>query len=152
MAKKKNKHHPGRHRNAAPRAPRAATKPGEETPLQRLGYTAAGAAGSAMAGAFLARQGWAPKTIAGVLAAVGAGLAWKGEGNTIRSLGAGTMSSAGGQLALMVIDDREQPKVQVATAKRPSNADELPPDALQSAFERAREQIALASGDPSAVD
>ena len=134
--KKKHKHH---RRNAAPSIPRprahAAAKPEDETPLKRLGYTAAGAAGTALIGSFLAREGWAPKTIAGALAAVGAGLAWRGDASTIRSVGAGAMSAAGSQLALMVIDDREH--------KKPSNADELPPGALENAFERARERLSI---------
>ena len=149
MAKKKHKHKLMRHRNAAPRnavARPPRVKPGEETSLHRLGYTAAGAAGTALIGSFLAREGWAPKTIAGALAAVGAGLAWKGEGSTIRSVGAGAMSAAGSQLALMAIDDHDK---KPATAKKPANSDELPPGALESAFERARERLALASGEPA---
>ena len=147
MAKKKHKHkHKIVHRNAGPRMPRA-SKPAEETDTRRLGYTAAGAAGSALLGALLARQGWAPKTIAGTLTALGAGLAWKGEGATTKSLGAGTMSAAGAQLAMMLIDDQQR-KTQVATVvKKPANADDLPPGALENAFERARERLALAGHD-----
>jgi hypothetical protein len=149
MAKKKRQKHT--HRNAAPRAPRAvAPRPEPETPLHRLGYTAAGAAGTALACAFLARQGWAPKTITSALGAVGAGLAWKGEGSTVRNVGAGAMSAAGSQLALMMLDEHQttQPKTgsQVATAKKPANADELPPGALERAFERAKERLSLTSG------
>ena len=124
--------------------------------MHRLGYTAAGAAGTALVGSFLARQGWAPKTIAGALTAVGAGLAWKGDGSTIKSVGAGTMSAAGSQLALMLIDDRDRgsaPKAPtVATAKKLANADGLPPGALENAFERARERIALVAGEHEAMD
>lgn len=148
MAKKK-KHRFTRHRNAAPRAPRA-PKPEFESSMHQLGYTAAGAAGTALLGSFLARQGWAPKTIAGALTAVGAGLAWKGDGSTIKSVGAGTMSAAGSQLALMMIDDRSsQPATQTAVAVKAkrANADELPPGALESAFERARERFALVSAE-----
>lgn len=151
MAKKKKKNKfKFTHRNAAPRAPRAA-KPQDESSTHRLGYTAAGAAGSALLGAVLARQGWAPKTIAGALTAVGAGLAWKGEGATTKSLGAGTMSAAGAQLAMMMIDDHQskQPTPQVANlslVKKPANADGLPPGALENAFERARERLAVAGG------
>ena len=62
MAKKKKTKRP-HFRNAAPRAPRVG-KTEDETPLKRLAYTAAGAAGTALAGSFLAHEGWAPKTIA----------------------------------------------------------------------------------------
>jgi hypothetical protein len=155
MAKKK-KFKFGKHnkfRNAAPRPPRAA-KPNEqgESHLKQLGFTAAGAAGTALVGTFLAHEGWAPKTIATPLAAVGAGLAWKGDGSTIRSLGAGAMSAAGSQLALMVIDDHDHKKAaavvaQAQTAKKPANADALPAGSLESAFNRARSQLALVGGD-----
>src|SRR5687768_15499947 len=151
MAKKKKHKFKFKHRNAGPPRPRAA-KQEEETPGKRLGYTAAGAAGTALLGSFLARQGWAPKTIAGALTAVGAGLAWKGDGSTIKSVGAGTMSAAGSQLALMLIDDRAKPATtQTAVAVKPKNADELPPGALESAFERARERLALVSGEEVAA-
>ena len=157
MAKKTKKPHRPKLRNAAPppprppRAPRAPRKPeDEDTPLQRLGYTAAGAAGTALVGSVLATQGWAPKTIAGVLSAVGAGLAWRGDDAMIRSLGAGTMSAAGSQLALMVIDDRDR-KPAATPAKKPANADGLPPGALESAFERARERMMLATGEHEAI-
>src|SRR4051794_2860163 len=151
MAKKK-KHKKQHHfRNAAPRAPRATGKADEETPLKRLAYTAGGAAGTALAGSFLAHEGWAPKTIATALAAVGAGLAWKGDEPTIRSVGAGVMSAAGSQLALMVMDDRDKkpapasvPTMQVA--KKPANAaNALPPGALESALERAQARLALSA-------
>jgi hypothetical protein len=132
-------------RNAAPRAPRAA-RSSEETSLRRLGYTAAGAAGTALVGSFLAREGWAPKTIATALAAVGAGLAWKGDESTIRSLGAGAMSAAGSQLALMLIDDRDHKSggAAVTAQKKPANAGELPPGTLEGAFERAKARLAAA--------
>src|SRR4051812_34748724 len=153
MAKKKHKHK-FKHRNAGPPAPRAPRTPRagrhDESSTHRLGYTAAGAAGTALLGSFLARQGWAPKTIAGALTAVGAGLAWKGDSSTIKSMGAGTMSAAGSQLALMMIDDhssRPAPAAQVTTAKKPANGDGLPPGALENAFERARERLALVAGD-----
>lgn len=149
MAKKK-KHkqkHAFTHRNAAPRAPRMG-KPEDETATHRLGYTAAGAAGSALLGALLARQGWAPKTVAGTLTALGAGLAWKGEGSTTKSLGAGTMSAAGAQLAMMMIDDHQTKQAMqvAAVVKKPANADDLPAGSLEGAFERARERLAIAGG------
>ncbi len=160
MAKKKKhkKHLKHAFRNATssaprtPRAPRVANPHAEETPLKRLGYTAAGATGTSLAGSFLAHQGWAPKTIATALVAVGAGLAWKGDAPPIRSIGAGVMSAAGSQLALMMIDDRDQKKTGAPTApapaKKQSNAGELPPGSLENAFERAKTRLAMASGEP----
>ena len=140
------------YRNAAPgvfRAPRPrAARAEEETPLKRLAYTAGGAAGTALAGSFLAHEGWAPKTIATALAAVGAGLAWKGDAATIRSVGAGVMSAAGSQLALMVMDDHDHKATptQVAQPKKPANAaNALPPGALESALERAQARLALSA-------
>lgn len=150
MPKKKTKHKFGGHRNAAPPRPRA-SKAEPETAMQRLAMTAAGAGGTALLGGFLNRQGWAPKTIAGALGVLGAGLAWKGDGETIKSVGAGTMAAAGGQLAMLLIDDHSHAPVTVATAptfvKKPANVEGLPPGALESAFERARERFALVGGD-----
>jgi hypothetical protein len=125
-------------RNAAPRA---AARP-EDPSMRRLGYTAAGAAGTALIGTFLAHEGWAPKTIAGALAAVGAGLAWKGDGETVRSVGAGAMSAAGSQLALMMIDDGGRKK-ETPPPKKPANAEGMPAGALEAALERARMRLAL---------
>lgn len=160
MAKKKKKHKkpqfrnsapPAPRRNAVPRMPRAA-KATEETPLKRLAYTAAGAAGTALAGSFLAHEGWAPKTIATALAAVGGGLAWKGDAPTVRSVGAGVMSAAGSQLALMMMDDHETTKAPAGTqvAKKPSNAGELPPGALENALARAQTRLALEARETEA--
>ena len=154
MAKKKSKHK-FKYRNAAPRAPRAPrpAEHGDETSLKRLGMTAAGAAGSAFVGAFLTKQGWAPKMISGALTALGAGLTWKGEGATTKSVGSGTMSSAGGQLVLMLRDEHEHkqatsaPGPAVATAPAKRQADTLPPGSLENALERARARLAITAGD-----
>jgi len=144
MAKKKKIKRP-HFRNAMPRAPRAG-KAEDETPLKRLAYTAAGAAGTALAGSFLAHEGWAPKTIATALAAVGGGLAWKGDASTVRSVGAGVMSAAGSQLALMMIEDHDKktgPAPATQVAKKPSNAGELPPGSLENALARAQARLAI---------
>lgn len=153
---KKHKHKSKRppFRNAAPRAPRANKAP--ETPLQRLAYTAGGAAGTALAGAFLLHEGWKPKTVATALAAVGAGLAWKGEEDAIRSVGAGTMSAAGAQLALMVIEDRDRKAAAEraaasapakTAAPRQADGNNLPPGALEAALARAQARLALSQGE-----
>jgi hypothetical protein len=152
--KKKHKSKHARYRNAAPRdaAPRPAPRTSRgDTSLTRLGYTAAGAAGTALIGSFLAHEGWAPKTIATALATVGAGLAWKGDSSMIQSLGAGAMSAAGSQLALMVIDDRGRKREPPSTVKKPANADALPPGALEAALERARSRLAIEASERDAV-
>jgi hypothetical protein len=88
---------------------------------------------------------------------VGAGLAWKGDSSTIRSVGAGVMSAAGSQLALMVIDDREKKAAPAAPAqapqvvKKPANAQNaLPPGALESALARAQARLALEAHEAAA--
>jgi hypothetical protein len=146
-------------RNAAPAAARSRAGGTHDSALVRLGYTAAGAAGTALVGSFLAREGWAPKTIATALAAVGAGLAWKGDEESIRSLGAGAMSAAGSQLALMLIDDSGKPADGNASSAKtggalpkPANAGQLPPGALESAFERAKARLQLASNTRQEVE
>ena len=64
------------------------------------------------------------------------------------------MSAAGSQLALMMLDDhsaKQAATTQVATAKKPANADGLPAGALESAFERARERMVLHAGEQEAM-
>ena len=153
MAKKKK--FKKQFRNAAPRAPRA-SKPDDETPLKRLAMTAAGAGSTALAGSFLVHEGWAPKTISTALAAVGAGLAWKGDSSTIRDIGAGVMSAAGSQLALMMMEDRGKPSAPTPTqtaqaAAQKRQAGELPPGALENAFERAQARLSVSTGEEYAA-
>jgi hypothetical protein len=157
MSKRKSKHPARRsgHRNAGgPPAPRAKRNEAETT-LHRLGYTAAGAAATALAGSLLAHEGWAPKTIAGALTAVGAALAWRGDDPMVRSVGAGTMAAAGSQLALMLINDRgdTKPRAPTPQAALPPKrqAEALPPGALEAAFERARARLAMATDEQSSM-
>jgi hypothetical protein len=153
MAKKhKHKVRRPQFRNASTPRPRGAATRDEDTPLKRLAFTAGGAAGTALAGAFLAHEGWSPKTIATALGAVGAGLAWKGDEAGIRSVGAGAMSAAGAQLALMIIDERDRkaaasPAATTTLAKRQADADSLPPGALEAALARAQARLALTEGE-----
>jgi len=145
-------------RNAAPAAPRPpraprAPKPaaGEDTVVRRLGYTAAGAAGTALVGSFLAREGWAPKTIAGLLTVAGGVAAGTSHDPMVQRLGSGAMSAAGGQLALLMLDDRESKGTTSGASHSPipkrSNAGALPPGALENAFERARARMAVMTED-----
>jgi hypothetical protein len=151
MKRKKIKKHPFRNAALAPRTPRASRPATDETPLRRLAYTAGGALGTALTGSLLARQNWAEKTIATALTAVGAGLAWKGDAPTVRSIGAGVMSAAGSQLALMVINnnaEKHEKKHDEPAAKKPANASNtLPPGSLESALARAKARLAASSRD-----
>jgi hypothetical protein len=157
MKKKKKPTH--RHRNAGPSSPassRAKRSDGDSS-LQRLGYTVAGAAATALTGSFLAREGWAPKTIASVITAVGAGLAWRGDDPMIKSVGAGAMAAGGSQLALLLLNDVDHrprpaspPPAAMPQLPGKRQADALPPGALEAAFERARARIAMQTDDEHA--
>jgi hypothetical protein len=110
---------------------------------------AGGMLGATLACAIVAKQDWLPpKALTGATAAVGAALALAGNSNTLRDVGYGVMGAAGGQLGLLLIDDHQQnkPNAQVANAapaKKPANAETLPPGALESAYERARARLAM---------
>lgn len=109
-----NRHIIEKKHNAQHEPPRALTE--ETSMLQQLVFTAAGAAGSALLGAILARQGHAPKTVSGALAALGAGLAGIGDSDALRALGAGAMSGSGAQLVLMLFSEYESKKNSVNDA------------------------------------
>ena len=145
MAKKKNKKHRP-FRNAGPSRPRSSAN-ADETSLTRLAYTAGGAGGVALAGAFLAHEGMSPKTIAAALGATGVALAWKAGDPAMRSVGAGAMSAAGAQLALLMIEDHDRKKTEgttVADASAPKRQSaQLPPGALENALSRAQARLAL---------
>jgi hypothetical protein len=136
---------------ARPSSPRAAG----DTPGKITIKTAGGAIGAALACAYIARENWIPpKFVTGLVSAVGGTLAVLGASNTLRAVGSGVMSAAGAQLGLMLIDDHydniaTQKAIATATAdahkaKKPANADSLPPGALESAYERARARLAMA--------
>ena len=78
--------------------------------VQQLAFTAAGAAGSALLGAILTRQGYEPKTVSGTIAALGAGLASVGDSDAMRALGAGAMSASGAQLVLILFSEHDDRK------------------------------------------
>ena len=132
----------------------------QETPSGRIGWTAAAAAGTVVLGAFLAREGWAPKPVAAALTAVGAGLALKGAGASTKSVGLGAMAAAGGVLTLLTMrpEDKDKSKeenVAAGQGRPPTPADVqtrrasdgLPPGALESAFQRARAHLVMTSGE-----
>jgi hypothetical protein len=125
-----------------------------------------GAAATTVAGAYLARQDTLPpKLMTGIISGLGAALALGAPNKTVRSVGLGAMAAAGGQLGFMLIDDElirradekdhrpspsPKPISMPATAtKKPSNASDIPADALARAYERARLRMALASDAPN---
>lgn len=168
MAKSNKKARKAKHayRNAAP-PPRSSTssrsstgprpsgaRTGTDTHAWRTIKTAGGAVGAALACAYIARENWIPpKVVTGLVSAVGGTLAVGGQSDTLRAVGAGVMSAAGAQLGLMLIDDHYHGSGNgtLATAaiptagKKPANAENLPPGALESAYERARTRLAMAN-------
>jgi hypothetical protein len=104
----------------------------------------------------------------GAISALGAALALGAPNKTIRFLGLGAMAAAGGQFGLMIIiddelilheDKKKEDRLQLAggarpgtppsPGKKPSNASDIPTDALARAYERARLRMALASDAPN---
>lgn len=130
--------------------------------------TAGGAAGAALACAYIARENWIPPVfVTGLVTAVGTTLAVLGRNDTLRNVGAGVMSAAGAQLGLMLIDNHyttvetekriAQAQVEKASAakahadkaqsealKSTRSAETLPPGALEAAYERARARLTMA--------
>lgn len=140
----------------------------EDTKGWRTIKALGGAAATTVAGAYLARQDvLPPKVVTGAISLLGAALAIGAPNKTVRSLGLGAMAAAGGQLGFMLIDDemirREEkkkddrpqlaagprPSTPPSPAKKPSNASDIPADALARAYERARMRMALASDAPN---
>jgi len=181
MAKKikKTKSKPGHlYRNAAaapartlpravvvrPREPIAADleedeKKKHDTPGWGALKAVGGALATSVAGAYVAQQDWIPpKAMTGVISGLGALLALEGP-DKWKSLGLGVMSAAGGQLALMLIDeerfkhseDKKEPVASKPTAPAPAKrqAGDIPADALARAYERARLRMALTSEHPN---
>jgi len=148
--------------------PRTATRTetrteNEPTDWRHRAWQVAKLGGGMLAGAltcaYVARQDWLPpKTITAATTVVGGVLAAGGESDTLRWLGAGAAAAAGGQLLLLAVDDQLQsrPPEPVVTkdkppAKKPSNADGLPPGALEAAYERARRRLAMTQPQDAAA-
>jgi hypothetical protein len=124
----------------------------DNTDLSTLGSTLAsvlGGGGGALLGGLLANRGISPVAVAALMT-VGGGLgAWQLKGNL--GLAARGLASAGaGQLALALIGGsvekpKEKPKSETSDSegKSHSNAPALPPGALEAAFERARQRLAM---------
>ena len=100
----------------------------ETSTLRDLAFTAAGAAGSALLGAMLARRGYAPKSVSGAIAALGAGFAGIADSDALRAFGAGAMSGAGAQLVLMLFLEYEDKKNVASDAQgNPTGSRNRPP-------------------------
>lgn len=122
---------------------RNASHPEEErtSTAQQLVFTAAGAAGSALLGAILARRGWEPSTVSGTLAGLGAAIAGVGENDALRAIGAGAMSASGAQLVLMMFSEYEDRKnaANDATSSPPTSV--APVDAPPAADDAANRNV-----------
>jgi hypothetical protein len=144
-----------------PRPPTKTDKP--QSDWHHRAWQVAKLGGGMLAGAltcaYVARQDWLPpKTITAATTAVGGALAFGGESDTLRWVGAGAAAAAGGQLLLLTVDDQLQtkPPDQMASkdkppAKKPANADGLPPGALEAAYERARRRLAMTHAEDIAA-
>lgn len=149
MAKKTSKSRP---RNAAPHRPRsrassrrnAGPRPEDSTTTARITQAALGGAITAGAGALLTVAGAKPETTAGVLTALGFGLSLKGDGEAARNVGTSMMVASGTQLGLMLYEkSRKRPLPTEQGARRPSNAQDVQPEMVRAALERARLRLAL---------
>jgi hypothetical protein len=113
-------------------------------------YTAGGAAAAAITCALVARENLLPPTfVTGLVTAIGGTAVAIAESETYRAVGQGVMAAAGAQLGLVLLDNHYQetakPIVAAKTdARKPSNAENLPPGALEAAYERARRRLAMA--------
>ena len=134
----------------------------------RLIKALGGGLGTTIVGSFLEHQATVPaKWVSLGIAGLGAALAYGSPNKTLRSVGVGA-AAAGGQLGFMLIDDelirrdekkKEDKPPQLASGshaptppapgKKPSNASDIPADALARAYERARLRMALASDAPN---
>ena len=126
-----------------------------------------GGVATTIAGALLEHQAaLPPKWVTLAIAGLGGALALGAPNRTVRSLGVGAATAGTALLGRILVDEelfkREEKKddhPQVATSsptakpptpgKRPSNATDIPADALARAYERARLKMALASEPPN---
>ena len=124
---------------------------GKLSPGRAALYTAGGAAAAAITCALVARENLLPPTfVTGLVTAIGGTAVAIAESETYRAVGQGVMAAAGAQLGLVLLDNHYQEtakKPVVAAkpdAKKPANAENLPPGALEAAYERARRRLAMA--------
>jgi hypothetical protein len=139
------------------------TEPAPEPPLsaaKQLLWTAGGAAGASVVGAFVARWGLSPEAVAGGITAGATIFAAATNKPKLHAIATGMASAGGSQLMLMLVGPSLAPKpaaavqapkpttVVIANQNPPAhkNADlgSLPPGMLHSSFERARAELAIA--------
>ena len=139
MARKK------RRRNAA--TPRRSTRRRATAPAPDLSNTiasVAGGGGGAVVGGLLANRGWDPAMVA-LAMTVGGGVGAYTLDGGLRIAANGLAAAGAGQLALALLAnqaDNDAPAPSAAKPK-PSNAGDLPPGAIESAFERARRRLSM---------
>lgn len=122
------------------------------SPGQSLLYSGGGALAAAVTCAIFARKNWLPATFAtGIATAIGGTTAAIAKNPKVQAAGQGAATAAGAQLGFVLLDNHYQEKeLQAALAstkpdaKKRSNAEGLPPGALEAAYQRAVRRVALA--------
>ena len=135
----------------------------------RLIKALGGGLGTTIVGSFLEHQATVPaKWVSLGIAGLGAALAYGSPNKTLRSVGVGAAAAGTSLLGRTIIDEelfrrdekkKEDKPPQLASGshaptppapgKKPSNASDIPADALARAYERARLRMALASDAPN---
>lgn len=143
----------GRPRNAAPRSPvRRASRRRNAAPHVERGFgefvapAALGAAAVTAAGFIGQARKWSPESTALIVMGTGLATAWFSDDELVKNVASGAAATGATQLALSTFARSKAQPEQVAQAtspQRPSNAVDIPPDAVQEALERVRIGMAL---------
>jgi hypothetical protein len=160
----KPKHPPPRRRNAAPpplrpsvQKPKFEPFPSKKETFVNLVETLIGAGATSLAGAYAVRWGLHPDLVTVGLGAIGSYAAVQSDKERNRHVASGAASAAGSQLVLRWLNPPKPaaatpppaPPVQTAQTQPPAGLRKadlgaLPPGMLDSAFERARADLAVA--------
>ena len=155
-----------RHRNAGPApAKDKPAKPAKDKPSGRMSVpqlavkiaaSSIGSAASSVVGGNAVKIGIPPLWTALGLTTLGSAIAGFATGENTREVGTGWLSAVASQLVLMAMAPAKQTFVVApvsAPTPKPKNADlgVLPPGALDSAFERARAEMAVRQDVQNAV-
>jgi hypothetical protein len=151
-------------RPSAPRTKVAPPSPTTKEKLVHLGETLAGAGMTSLLGAYAVRWGLAPELVSAGLGIAGGLTTVQVDHRLTRHLAAGAASAAASQYLLLkfnpppaskpaVASPAPTPPPPAASPRRSADLGALPPGMLDSAFERARAELAVAGdGYPPGYD